>query len=362
MAALLVFALWLLLAVFGPLKDALLLAAALAALTHAVLYDPLLRWSQPLANWAGSYQQRYLCGVTATVLLVLLLLSPFLLLLAGAAGSLEELLTLMAGVMLKDPRKIDILLGHLEHQAGELKALYPRLPFDPHELRDFAAERLSEAADFAPSFLTYVFKGTGGLLAQGVLALVALSFFYTQGPDLVRRLLRFTPLSADECERLMALHRRIVLRLLSDTAATALAKGIALGVIAWAFTGLHFALVGMLAAFVSLIPVIGSAMVWVPLASLLWTQGRAGSALALAILSIAADVIVNRLSLKLGRRLHDQGSWMSFFLFLSLIGGLLQFGFKGLVVGPMVVVISAVLGSFLLPLYGPGPREEDSDT
>ena len=43
---------------------------------------------------------------------------------------------------------------------------------------------------------------------------------------------------------------------------------------------------------------------------------------------------------------------MSFLLFIGFVGGLLSFGIKGLLIGPVAVLFVSTLGSFWLPLYG----------
>ena len=53
-------------------------------------------------------------------------------------------------------------------------------------------------------------------------------------------------------------------------------------------------------------------------------------------------------------KLQDGGINWSFFLMLGIIGGLLQFQLKGLIIGPVTVVFVGTLFAFWLPLYGIG--------
>ena len=53
-----------------------------------------------------------------------------------------------------------------------------------------------------------------------------------------------------------------------------------------------------------------------------------------------------------GHRVNARSSWLSFGLFLGFIGGILTFGTKGLVIGPMAVVFTSTFTRFWLPLYG----------
>jgi predicted PurR-regulated permease PerM len=57
--------------------------------------------------------------------------------------------------------------------------------------------------------------------------------------------------------------------------------------------------------------------------------------------------LVSRARDGMGRRLHEQGAWLSFLLFLGIIGGILAYGPQGFVIGPMAVVLAYGLTRFL---------------
>ena len=75
--------------------------------------------------------------------------------------------------------------------------LYPDLDLSENKIPEGIIGMIREATGFGPSFVAFIFKGTGAL-AQMVLALIALAFFYPQGGRLVRGLLSIGPLSQDE--------------------------------------------------------------------------------------------------------------------------------------------------------------------
>ena len=80
-------------------------------------------------------------------------------------------------------------------------------------------------------------------------------------------------------------------------------------------------------------------LVWLPLASHLWTTDRPIAGTALAVLALASAYLVDHLGERLTMRLvHRRTLWLSFLLFLSLVGGLIAFGPSGLVIAPTAVV------------------------
>ena len=143
------------------------------------------------------------------------------------------------------------------------------------------------------------------------------------------------------------LHRKITLRLLSDTVLTSLFRGVALALVAHFVGGIFFLPVFFLGAFIGLVPVVGSAMVWLPLSSLVWSRGEPVKALAMAVLCLFFNYLISRVRAKMGSKLHEQGAWLSFLLFLGIIGGILAYGPQGFVIGPMAVVLAYGLIRFL---------------
>ena len=88
-------------------------------------------------------------------------------------------------------------------------------------------------------------------------------------------------------------------------------------------------------------------MVWLPLSSLVWSRGEPVTALLMAVLSLILNYLISRIRSGMGKRLHEQGAWLSFMLFLGIIGGILSYGPQGFIIGPMAVVLAYGLIRFL---------------
>jgi predicted PurR-regulated permease PerM len=95
-------------------------------------------------------------------------------------------------------------------------------------------------------------------------------------------------------------------------------------------------------AFFSLVPVVGSALIWVPAALWLGFTGHWGKgAVILAIcggVAAVADNIIRPLLLRNRTHLNE------LLLFIGVLGGLEVFGLLGLVAGPTIV--AAAMGIF----------------
>jgi predicted PurR-regulated permease PerM len=133
---------------------------------------------------------------------------------------------------------------------------------------------------------------------------------------------------------------------------TALVQGALVGV-GFALVGLPSPVVfGAVAAVASLIPFIGTALVWVPAAVVLFLQGRWVAGLFL----VGWSVVVVSSSDNVVRPLFISGRAQIATLpvFLGLLGGLSAFGAIGLVVGPVVVALTLALLRFAGEARGEG--------
>ncbi len=183
-------------------------------------------------------------------------------------------------------------------------------------------------------------------VALVVFVLLALFFLLRDGPRLVAWLRRLSPLDGDMTDHLFEEIRVLTESSVTATLLIALVQG-ALGGVATAILGLPAPLIwGAAFGFCSFVPVLGTALVWVPAVLWLATTGqrvKAGIMLLVSLLIITQADNVLRPALVSGR------SRLSFELsMLSVLGGVAAFGMLGLVLGPVIVaVVTALLEVYL---------------
>lgn len=349
--------------VFAPLVEPILLAAALALLTGPFLYVPIDNGLAQALPQMSSHLRRRLASLAATAALTVLLLIPVILMLATTLGGFGGIVDLIPGLLTAEASQLQILENKLTEEINRIDRLYPQIDLSQYAIPQQIRRALEEAFRFGGAFLGFLSAGTG-MLAHLVLAWIALTVFYAEGSRMSAALLRFSPLTEPQQERLRRRYRAIMLRLINDTLATALAKGIALATIVWITDHvlgnslLPFFPLMLLATAIVLLPVLGAAMVWLPLAGLQWSLGNYVAAITIALGCTVADYLLSHLHRRLSRHLDERETWIGFLLFLGLVGGLISFGLKGLVIGPMAVVFVHTIGSFWGPMYGLGTDED----
>jgi predicted PurR-regulated permease PerM len=344
-------ALWWLLLVIAPIRQSLLMGGALALLTHPLLFAPFDRLlHRAFPNWPAEYR-RYFSSLISTIVLAAIVALAMLLVLYALMGTVRQTMDAAVGLVFQDPARVEHVLDAVATRFESLLALYPSLGLTQHDIRVALGEFLGHDR-FGPEFVRLLFTGTGGLIVEAVLTLTTLFYLYSQGPMLARFLLDHLPLSPTQQVGLRLRFHRTVQHLLTETLGKALAIGLSLGFLAWAVAGFHPVLVAVVGLFVGLMPVVGHAFVWLPLASLLASQGRWTEAWCLAVACWAAAWLIERATLRMATALGTDETWLSFLLFLSVVGGALGYGARGLIIGPAAVITVVVLAEFVGSLYG----------
>ena len=287
-----------------------------------------------------------ICAVLSTLSLLLVLLSPLFLLLWDASGEKQGLLEVVWSLALGEESAKNTLLRGVSEQIRQIQTIFPRLPIDETTALEFVANLVGDTREFSGTFIEFLFKGTRGFVAELALALIALSFLYAHGGNFVRNTLKAGGFSTQELLPGFTLYRMITLRLLNDTVLTALIRGVAMGLVAHLIGGFVFLPIFLIGSFVGLVPVVGSAMVWLPISSIIWGRGEPVTAVTVVGLCVLLNYLISRARTGMGKRLHEQGAWLSFMLFLGIIGGILAYGPQGFVIGPMAVVLAYGLVRF----------------
>ncbi len=212
------------------------------------------------------------------------------------------------------------------------------LPADPTQL-------LSQAAQTVVSFVAPRLGGALANLASmlGSLFVTLFALFFLlrdrdQVADMVRRSLPFPPA---ERERLISEAYNLVIASVGAGLAVAAVQGAIGGVAFWAL-GLGAPVAwSVVMAICSLIPVVGATLVWVPVA--LWFALSGEIVKAIVLTAIGAGVIGMVDNFLRPVLLSGRTSVNGLVVFIGLLGGTSAFGFVGLVLGPIVLVIAGTL-------------------
>lgn len=168
-----------------------------------------------------------------------------------------------------------------------------------------------------------------------VVALFGLYFLLISATDAWRKVASYLPFSAAGAELLGERFRRVTEATLLGTALTGVLQGTIVG-LGFAITGLPDAWFwGVVTAVVSVFPVLGSAIVWLPGSVALAAQGRYGAAVTLAAIGlIIASNIDNVMRPLVNRRVSDLHPMTTL---VGAFAGVGVLGLPGILLGPLAI-------------------------
>ena len=184
--------------------------------------------------------------------------------------------------------------------------------------------------------------GTLGLIVNLLLTLFLLFFFLRDGAAIIARLDRALPLPEERKKGLASQLASVTKAVVLGTLATALVQGTLVG-IAFAVVGFPSPVVfGVLAGALSLLPVGGTALVWIPGCIVLAAQGRWPSAIGLALYGVLIVSVLTNDVLK-PRLISGRAEIGTLPVFFGVLGGLAAFGLIGMLLGPVVIALALAL-------------------
>jgi predicted PurR-regulated permease PerM len=210
---------------------------------------------------------------------------------------------------------------------------------------DFS-EQLQQGAERAAAYLagklTGLLKNLVTFFVDLFLMLFALFFMFRDGHEVVRGVRHLLPFDSEIQSEMLEESRDLIFASVAVALVIALMQG-ALGGLAFTLVGIKSPLFwAVLIAFFSLVPVVGSALIWVPGAFWIALNGHWGKAIVIVVVcggvAGVADNLVRPLLLRNRTRLNE------LLLFISVLGGIQVFGLLGIVAGP--TIMAAAMGVF----------------
>lgn len=217
-------------------------------------------------------------------------------------------------------------------------------------LRSITAAVASQLSHVAASFV----RGSLAQLLGGLLTFYLLFFFLRDRRLIVHWVQHALPLRADDTVRLLARVSDTVRATIWGTAAVSAVQGALGGLMFW-ILGLSAPVVwGFIMAVLSIVPVLGAFVVWIPAAVFLALEGHWSKVIVLtvwgAVVVGGIDNLLRPMWVGARLKLHTVAA------FVSMLGGILLFGASGFVLGPVIVTLT--LG--LLNIWRPREPAERS--
>ncbi len=178
------------------------------------------------------------------------------------------------------------------------------------------------------------------LSSQFFLMMFTFFFMIRDEKIIFKSILHLVPLNTRQENQIMSKIRNVAKSALLGTLVTSVAQGMAGGIAFW-ISDLPGFFWGMVMAFASLIPLVGTALIWIPAALYLFLSGSWGYGIFMVLWCV---IIVQSID-NFVRPFFMQGSadMSTLVIFFAILGGVNYFGLIGLLYGPLIFSLALVL-------------------
>jgi predicted PurR-regulated permease PerM len=238
-------------------------------------------------------------------------------------------------------RKLFAPLSSLPLVQGLMKRLQPLLANLPLDLETSLVPAAKQLAGVLLGYSTTVLKNTIALLFQLFFMTITLFFCYRDGERLLQKVWGMFPAAPETRELVEQTVSRVLNAVVFGIFLTCVVQGI-LGGLAFWVAGLPSPLLfGALMIATAFIPVVGTALVWLPGGLYLLAQGETAAGIGVLIWGALVVGSIDNLI----RPLFISGKAQLPILMIAVgaLGGLLAFGLIGIVLGPLALALPLAL-------------------
>ena len=290
------------------------------------------------------HDREALAAVLSVVIVVIVVILPLIGL--GAAVARE-------GAALYDRLQtnglgVDGIFTRAQETMPRIVPFVERFGVDPARLQEQAQTAAVTASRFIADRALSIGQGTLRGTVFFFLMLYLLFFFLRDGPRILDALIRALPLGDRRERHLLERFAGVSRATIKGTLVVGIVQG-AIGGIAFALLGIGAPVLwGVVMALLSILPAVGTAIVWLPAAIILLINGQIFGGIALILVGVFVIGLVDNLlrPILVGRdtQLPD------YLILLATLGGLAGFGLAGVIIGP-------IIAAFFLSIWQMAERE-----
>jgi predicted PurR-regulated permease PerM len=259
----------------------------------------------------------------------------------------------MAAAVSSEMRSAGRYLAERSRQVGGIQELASHAVSRPMEwvqrhvdlektgISDWLASLPAKASGALVAGGTVLVSGLAGFAGRTVVTFFVLFFMFRDGPALLGRISALMPLRDAQINRLFNGVRDGIVANLYGILGVGIVQGLLTGLALWVLGVSTPLLLGVLAGFSSLVPVLGTSLVWLPAAIYLMVAVQLWKGIALllwgALVVASSDNVVRPLIVRGRVEIHP------LLLLFAMLGGLRVFGLLGIFIGPIVLSLAGAL-------------------
>lgn len=300
--------------------------AFLGALTLYVIMRPMVIHLVYKRRW-----KRWIAAVLLIILSVIVLLIPMAL-----------IVNLMAS-------KVTFVISHSDQLLNSLKELVARIKVITH-IDLLSEQTMQKLQDAVTTFLPHFLGTTFNVVTTLLIMYFILYFMLTESLEMEDRLYEYSPLKDENTQRVGSEIKSMVISNGVGIPLLAIVQGLFCILGYWIFGIKDFLFWGVVSGFMSMIPVVGTTIVWAALTVFLLAGGHTGQGIGLLIYGLAVITNVDNVFRMIWQRtmadVHPLITVLGVFVGISL------FGFVGIIFGPLLISMFILLLKIYVDEFG----------
>jgi predicted PurR-regulated permease PerM len=286
----------------------------------------------------GSHGRKNVAALASLTVILLIVILPLAMVIAS--------ITTEASVLVEKMRSGEIQIGQFFQRMLDALPQWARSMLQRFGVGDLALlqKKLLATLTSSGQVLTSRVVGIGQVTLDFIVAffvmLYMLFFLFRDGEQLSQSIARAIPLHPQHTRRLLTQFATVVRATVKGNIVVALVQG-ALGSLAFWVLGLPGAILwGAVMAVLSLLPAVGAAMVWGPIALYYFFTGALVKAIGLTVWGAfvigLVDNVLRPILVGKDTRMPD------YLVLVATLGGIVVFGLNGFVIGPVIAAVFLV--------------------
>ena len=313
-------------AIFLSMIRSFLMAIFLAGL-FAALTRPAYRWLERKLGGRSS-----LASVLTLVLIVLTILVPLGILagvVTGQAVKVSQSVMPWVRTQIEQPNVLSDYLDSIPY--------YDKIAPHRELILKKAGEAVGKISQFIINNLQSAALGAANFLFILCIWLYIMYFFLMDGELLLEKILYYLPLEDKDEQQMLDRFTSVARATLKGSAVIGFLQGGLAGLAFWVAGIPSSAFWGTIMVVLSIIPSVGTAIVWVPAAIILCLAGSMTKGILLAIF---CGLVVGSLDNVLRPILVGKDTQMhELMIFFGTLGGIFMFGMVGVIIGPIIAAL-----------------------
>ena len=306
----------------------------------------------PIFSWIHlRVRRRSLAALCATMIIGVLLIIPLFFLTWGLAVQGAHSLAVLQSWMMQFKMEDVLGQGYMQTLLDWVGRNLPFVKVDEINIQAKLVVYSEEFAQYLVGFSKDLLRNAADLLLKFALMMFMVFFFLRDGHLMISRLKDLAPLKKKHEDVLIESMQRVSRVVFAGSILVAILQGI-VGGIGFSIVGIPGLFWGTMMAFAALIPVVGSSLIWWPAVVWLALSDQWGWAIFLVCWSIG--LVVNIDTFLRPWILGGASKISPFYIFLSILGGVAAFGFKGILYGPLMLSFAMIM----LDIYAEEYRDE----